>query len=100
MGKFLCVVGFILIVFGILTWRDETNTGWCLFLVMAGILLVAIGAYAKFDPVCLNCGELVDTAYCTSCGLSMEQEVTVPTCPGCGASYDTDFCGDCGSKIG
>lgn len=47
-------------------------------------------------PVCSNCGERVNTDFCTSCGHIVEENIT-PTCPACEEMCRTDFCGNCGT---
>ncbi len=63
-----------------------------------GALVVLSVIFLATFPVCANCGEKVNTDYCTSCGQLVEKEIS-PTCSECGTECDTAFCGDCGTPM-
>lgn len=67
------------------------------FVIWAVVFLLSLSEVVTY-PVCSNCGEKVNSDYCTHCGAIVEENIT-PTCPECGEVCHTNFCGDCGTKM-
>lgn len=92
----LLAVGFFVEALFNKTGEEKTRFGLmtAFFVVCFCTSLISILCY----PVCPNCGEKVNTDYCTYCGQMVEENI-VPTCPQCGEACRTDFCGDCGAPV-
>ena len=101
------IAGFAVLGFGVAlseNIRDNCNATksqifLCFLSFAVGIYLTASGIGMGMSNTCPNCGEVVQTEFCTSCGAEVGLETVVPVCSECGAEYDTKFCGDCGAKM-
>lgn len=48
---------------------------------------------------CPNCGEIVESKFCTSCGQDLTGPNVVKICPNCGIETTSKFCTGCGTKL-
>ena len=48
---------------------------------------------------CPNCGAIVESKFCTSCGQDLTGPDIVKICPKCGTETTSKFCTGCGTKL-
>ena len=49
--------------------------------------------------ICPNCGAIVESKFCTSCGHDLTGPDIVKICPNCGTETASKFCTGCGTKL-
>lgn len=74
--------------------------------IMVGICLLALVFAFCLTTRCDNCNNIVNTAFCTKCGLKNDEyiepvveNVSGLICPVCNVECLNNYCGGCGSEI-
>ena len=70
-----------------------------LIIISLALTIFCISGYLHgINSKCDNCGETIDTEYCTNCGTPTHEPESVYVCENCRKEIDTNYCGDCGGK--
>ena len=110
------IIGLIILLAGLLTFRYAINTDFLWgYAIGGGLIAFSLALFSVSHEMvkeeekpqssttvysyCGNCGSKIKGLYCNSCGQKADSNI-IGVCPQCGnKAEDTNYCANCGHKV-